>query len=231
MNNMTRQFFCIFLCLAISSAISNAQDREVEVIDGMTWYLNKKDAMDVASEQGKYVFFVWGHKSCHRCDELKKDVAWCFLQPVLSKHYILWYSDGDKYDRNSAEVSDYLSSLTGDILPQPVVCVINPSDPTIAHNLRAGAYDIDELALMLEQSVSNDYISGFENVYVYVNGNNLVIHDGFERETISVFSVTGSLIDKFNKADYSYIRNLSAYPKGVLIVTGSSGWVRKIVVN
>ena len=228
---MKRLFFYTFLCLTVSLMPLSAQDREVEVFDGMTWYLNKKDAMEVALEQEKYILFVWGHYSCNRCDELKKDVAWCFLQPVISKHYILWYSEGDKYDRYSEEVTGYLSSLQKEVLPQPVIGVINPLYPKNVYNLRTGQYNVDDLASMLEQSVSNDYLSGFKDVYVDITGNNLVIRNDFEKETISVFSVTGSLIDRFIKTDNSINRNMAAYPKGMLIVTGSSGWARKVVVK
>ena len=228
---MKKLFFYTLLCLVISSTVSNAQDREVEIFNGVTWYLNRNDAIDVAIEQNKYILFVWGYNKCHRCDEFKKDVAWCFLQPVIKKHYILWYSEGEKYDRESPEVSDYLSSLPAGILPQPVVGVIDPSNPTKVYNLRTGAYIIDDLVDMLEQSVSNDVFSGAENMYVYISGNNLSIRNEFEKEKISVFSVTGSLIDKFYKADFNNNRNISAYPKGLLIVTGSSGWAKKVVVR
>ena len=69
---MKRIFFCTFLCFAFISTNSKAQGRDVEVVDGMTWYLTKKDAIDVAREEGKYIFFMWGRSVCHRCDEFKK---------------------------------------------------------------------------------------------------------------------------------------------------------------
>ena len=228
---MKRIFFCAFLCVAFISTNSKAQGRDVEVVDGMTWYLTKKDAIDVAREEGKYIFFMWGRSVCHRCDEFKKDAAWCFLKPIIDKHYVLWYSDGDKYDRDSPEVSDYFSSLPKGIVPQPVLCVIDPSDPTKAYGIRTGAYDIDDLTAMLEQYVSNDYISDTEKVFVYVSGNNLVIQGDFKEEVIYVYSVTGTLVDQFIKEEYSFYRSLSAYPKGILFINSSSGWTRKIVVK
>ena len=227
---MKRLFFYVFFCF-ITLSSSKAQDREFEVVDGMTWYLTKKDAIEVAREQGKYIFLMWGNSSCHRCDELKKDAGWCFLQPIIDKYYILWYSDGEKYKRDSPEVSDYLSSFPKGSIPQPVLCVIYPTDTTKAYGHRSGIYDIDDLSDMLEKSVSNEFIQDLGKVLVYVSGNNIIIHSDFGNETISIFSVTGSLIDQFDKKGYSFSRDLSTYPKGVLIVKGETGWVRKVAVR
>ena len=226
-----RIFFFVFFCIMIFSTTLKAQDRDFEVVNGMTWYLTKKDAIEVAREQGKYVLLMWGNKSCHRCDEFKNDAAWCFLFPTIDKYYILWYSDGEKFDRDSTEVSDYLSFFAEGVIPQPVFCVINPSDITIAYGHRNGAYDIDDLAKMLEQSVNNDYLSDIGNVSVYVSGNDVVIQSDYKNEIVSVYSVTGSLIDQFNKTEYRFSRGLSSYPKGMLIATGKSGWVRKIIIR
>ena len=228
---MKRIFFYVFFCFVILSTAIRVQGRDFEVVNGLTWYLTKKDAIEVALEQEKYVFLMWGHRSCHRCEEFKKDAAWCFLYPIISKYYILWYSDGDKYDRDSPEVSDFLSSYPEGIIPQPILCVINPSDSTKAYGHRSGAYDIEDLMEMLETSVSNDFLPDFGKVLVYVSGNDIVIQSDFEDEVVSVYSVTGLLIERFNKTGYSFSRGLSVYPKGVLIVTGESGWVRKIVVR
>ena len=227
---MKRLFFYVFFCFVILSS-SKAQDREFEVVDGMTWYLTKKDAIEVAREQGKNVFLMWGNRSCHRCDDFKKDAGWCFLQPIIDKYYILWYSDGEKYKRDSPEVSDFLSSFPKGSILQPALCVINPSDTTNAYEHRSGIYNIDDLVDMLEKSVSNDFIYDSGRVLVYVSGNNIVIQSDLGNEVVSVFSVTGSLIDQFDKNDYSISRTFSAYPKGMLIVKGETGWVRKVTVR
>ena len=228
---MKRNFFYLFFCFAILSTTSKAQDREFEVVDGMTWYLTKKDAMEVALEQDKYVFLMWGNRSCPRCDEFKNGEPICFLYTILRKHYILWYSDGEKYDRDSPEVSDFLSSYPKGGISQPVFCVINPSDPTNGYGHRDGIFDVDDLNEMLEKSVNNDFLPDFETVLVYYSGNNIILQGGFENESISIYSVTGSLIDRFNKTGDNFSHNASTYPKGVLIVKGESGWVRKVAVR
>ena len=230
---LKRKFFYVFFCYAILSTALCAQERDFEVVNGMTWYLTKKDAIEVALEQEKYVLLMWGHRSCHRCEEFKKDAAWCFLHPIISKHYVLWYADGDIFARNSPELSDYFSSYPEGTIPQPILCVINPSDSTKAYGHRNGAYDIDDLMEMLDSSVGNDILSDFDKIkmLVYVSGNNLLIQCDFKDEIVTVYSVTGSIIDRFNKTGYSFSRGLSTYPKGVLIVAGESGWVRKIAIR
>jgi hypothetical protein len=50
-----------------------------------------------------------------------------------------------------------------------------------------------------------------------------------QSEQIAIYSVNGSLLYKANKAAGESSFNVSALPRGVLIVRGSSGWVKKIV--
>jgi hypothetical protein len=50
-------------------------------------------------------------------------------------------------------------------------------------------------------------------------------------EQIEVYSVTGSLIFRAPKAAGEAVYPISHLPKGVLIVRGSSGWVKKTVYS
>ena len=228
---MKQKFLYLFFCFAILSTASKAQDRDLEVVNGITWYLTKKDAMEVALEQGKYVFLMWGNRSCPRCDEFKSGEPVCFLYSIIGKNYILWFSDGEKYDRDSTEVSDYLSSYPKGGIQQPVFCVINPSDPTNGYGHRNGIYDVDDLYDMLEKSLNNYILPDFGKVLVYFSGNNIVVQGDLADESVSVYSLTGSLVDRFNKTGYSCSRSSASYPKGVLIVVGEAGWVRKVTVR
>lgn len=228
---MKRFVFCIFSCIMVFGTTLNTHAQKVEVVDGMTWYLDKEDAIEVAREQNKYVFLLWGRSICERCEKLRADIARCPIQSVIEKDYVLWYSDSDLYDRDHPDVAGYLSSFPSNAIPLPVVCVIDPADATIAYGLQNGDYDVNDLAEMLQSSVNNDYITNFIDVKVGVYKNNLVIRSEIINEYIHVFTVTGSFVDRFRKTEYDTNRNISVYPGGVLVVTGSSGWTRKIFVR
>ena len=65
---------------------------------------------------------------------------------------------------------------------------------------------------------------------VYLYGGRLYV-DSPEAETIRIYSVSGILLYEFRKpsgtADYPIIHT----PNSILIVTGSSGWVKKLIMN
>lgn len=206
-------------------------DDNLEVIGGMTWYLKKEEAFKVAREQNKYVFLLWGRDLCERCEELRLDVAKCPIQPVIAKHYILWYSDSDVYDRTHSDVSDYLSSFSEDRIPLPVICIINPADEKKVYGLQNGDYDVYELAEMLDNTVGNDRVSSSREIILFVFGDNLVVKGGVDNEIISVYTIAGVLIDQFRKITNDVSRNIAVYPDGMLVVTGSSGWSKKLIVK
>ena len=211
---------------------TKAHAQNSEIYEGMTWYLKKSVAIDSARSQGKQVLLLWGRSSCGNCKGVRQRLAEYPLRSIVDENYILWFSNCDVHGRNSLEVGDYISVLTGSIT-LPALCIIDMYDVTVAHGLRTGPKYEDELQVMLNQYVNNDYISDKANILnrVYVSGNNLVIKTESMGEMISVYSITGSLVDRFYKAEYDIIRDLSKYDKGLFFVTGSSGWTQKVFVR
>lgn len=239
---MKQSIFKFFLCFSMfwitpeicaqdAEGAEGVEEENTEVIDGMTWYLKKKEAFEIAREQNKYVFLLWGRDACEKCEALRVDVARCPVQTVIAKHYILWYSDCDVYDREHSDVTDYLSSFPKGIIPLPVTCIINPADEKKAYGLQNGDYDPYELAELLDNTVGNEPVVHSEKVGVYVYENRLTVKNEVAREVVRIYTVTGALVDSFLKTTYEIDRNTLAYPIGMLVVTGSSGWTRKIVIK
>ena len=223
-----------YICILISFFVieTNVYAQDSEVYKGMTWYLKKSVAIDSARSQGKQVFLLWGRTTCGNSMGVRKTLSEYPLKPVVDEHYILWFSDCDIYNRNSSEVGDYLSILTGSIT-LPALCIIDMYDEKVAHGLTTGPKYIAELRDLLNQYVSNDYIADKAGILnsVYISGNNLVIKNESEDEIISVYSITGSLTDRFRKTGYDIMRDLSGYSKGIFIVSGSSGWTQKVYIR
>jgi hypothetical protein len=65
-------------------------------------------------------------------------------------------------------------------------------------------------------------------VQVHINGSLLSV-DSPAAEQIAVYSVGGQLLHRVRKTAGPATFNLDGLPRGVLIVRGSSGWVRKVV--
>jgi len=223
--------FKFFICLLITLLIveNNVYAQDSEVFEGMTWYLNKSTALDSARSQGKQVFLVWGRTTCVYTRGVRQKIG-LYLKSLVNENYILWFSNADIYNRNSTEVKDYLSGLPSSVT-FPAICVIDMYDVKVGHGLRTGPRYTDELLEMLNEYVSNEYISGKNNVSgsAYVSGHNLIIKSESVDEIISVYFITGSLVDSFHKMEYEVMRDLTIYQKGIIIVVGSSGWMQKIV--
>ena len=227
-----KYFISILIVFFVVETEVYAQDDNVDIYKGMTWYLDKSVALDSARSQNKQVLLVWGRFTCGNTNWVKNRLSEPPLKSIIEEHYILWFSNSNIYYPNSPEVADYLSVLTG-YITLPAICVIDTFDITVAHGLKTGPQSVEVLQEMLQGYVSNDFIfdKDSESNHVYVVGDNLVVKGETTNEIISIFTIMGSLVDKFTKSEYEMIRDLSAYPKGVLLVTGSSGWSRKVVIR
>ncbi len=224
--------YLISLVFVLFIAEAGAQTDNSEKYGGMTWYLRRSVALDSARSQGKQVLMVWGRTTCAITTDVRKKLGVEPLRSIVDEHYILWFSDYEKYDRYSTEVSDYLS-VFNDYIAFPAICIIDTFNVKVAHGLRTGAQNVDDLQTMLNQYVGNDYFVNRENisVNVYVAGNNLVIKNNVYDEIVSVYTLSGSLAGRFRKTECDINYDISAYPKGILVVIGNSGWAKKVVVE
>ena len=244
---MARIKILICLLIAFFAVKTEVNAQQDTTIHGMKWFLKKTVALDSARLQGKQVFLLWGRFDCPDCQWVKERLSESPFKSIVEENYILWFSSSREYALDSEEIGDYLSFLKDEARVYiPTICIIDPSDATVAQGYIAGpdfslkddryqyktAQYYNELLAVLEDHVSNDFIVGKgANGRAYVIENNLVIKSEAEGEIISIFSMNGSLVDSFRKAGYDISRNLSEYPKGVLIVTGSSGWKQKILIK
>ena len=225
----------ISLCFVIQITQLGINAQSTVVYEGLTYYLNKAEAFDAAREQGKKVFLLWGSDACVRCNQTKYNLANSSLSSLLD-NYILWYCKTDANStintKDSPDVADYLSHL--ELAPFPAVCVIELSDIKKANGLRVGnTMSVNALYSLLSQYVDNDFIVGDKNtlVNIYTNDNCLIISNSIENETLSIYTASGSLVEKFTKTELFITRSLSGYPKGVLFIISNSGWTQKIVIK
>lgn len=235
MNKINKLIFLyslIFLLLGVNSSRVKAQ--ETDLYDGMTWYLNKEEAFQAAAAENKQVFLLWGRTNCYNCNLVKKYVARSEIKEMVDDNYILWFCNVNTYKANSPVVSDYLSPLIGQTVYLPAICVIDLYDTTVGYGLRTGYIREETFKAYLTQYVSNDQIVDDKNkefIHAYVSGNTLRIESEKVNEKISVYTMSGSLVDVFTKPSASYSRNTSVYPKGVLLVNSDAGWSQKIVIR
>jgi hypothetical protein len=207
--------------------------QKTAVYEGLTYYLDKKEAFDSATVQGKQVFLFWGSVTCPRCNKVKENLAHEALAPILRDNYILWYSDVSDYKRDAPEVVDYLSAVPTPNIPYPALCIIDTFDITKAHGLVWGEeLSVYQLRVMLTKYVANDYVNDHKSLNnAYISRNKLVVKSDVAKEEIIVYAVTGVQIDKFDKTEQAITRDASSYPYGILVIAGSSGWARKVILK
>ena len=234
---MKKEIVLICLCIAFQVTQYEMKAQNTAVYEGLTYYMDKKEAFEAATAQGKQVLLFWGSDACSRCNQVKKNLAHSSMASLLENNYILWYcktvAGSTVNSQDSPDVADYLANL---IVSFPTLCVINTTDKKTAHGLVTGRIvGVDELRTMLTQyqDVKNSFVVDTENesVTVYTNDKSLIIKNNILNEIVSIYTIGGSAVDRFVKTDQSVARNLSTYPKGILFVTSSSGWARKVVIK
>jgi hypothetical protein len=237
MKNKKRFFFLYVLALIVLDAnLNSVKAQNTEVYEGMTWYLDKEDAFEAAAAENKQVFLLWGRTDCYNCRLARRYMGRDGVKEIVDANYILWYCDANVHRQlTSPVISDYVYPLigSGDIY-LPVICVIDLYDTTVAYGLRTGYLREETMKAFLNQYVSNDLIVSDkkgESMRAYVSGNTLTIEGGNKNETISIYTMLGSLVDRFSKPGGSYSRYAFTYPKGALLVSSSAGWTRKIIVR
>ncbi|MDR1380566.1 MAG: thioredoxin family protein [Tannerella sp.] len=218
--------------LVLQAVLTGISAQETAVYEGLTYYLNKAEAFEAATVQGKQVLLFWGTHECPRCQQVKKNMAHAELRPILDGNYILWFCHAREHPQGTPDVSDY---LPGPETPAgyPALCVIDTTDITKGYGLMYGAtFTVYQLYRLLSNYVANDYADDGKRLNsVYVSQHKLVVSGSAAREEIAVYAVTGSQVDKFDKTEQTVTRDASRYPSGILIVAGSSGWARKIIVK
>jgi hypothetical protein len=235
--------FVVFFAIA---TVVKAQDSTT--YNGMNWYLKKSVAIKEAKAQNKMIFLLWGRETCPDCQWVKRKLSEAPLKDIIDKNYVLWFSNSLEYKFDSEELIDYLFVLN-DVSPRfiPHLSIIDFQDTKVTQGFMFGpdfylndeaanSYKIaqyyKEMSELINNHVDNDIIYSGKNsdVSVFVADNNIIIKSKPLTEIISVYTLTGSLVDKFHKTEYEMTRDLSNYPKGILLVAGSSGWSRKVVL-
>ena len=239
---------CILIAFFVFKTEMKAQE-DSTIYFGMNWYLKKSAAFKAAREQGKHIFLIWGFDTCPDCQWLKRKLSEPPFRDIMDKNYVPWFSDCFANVVDSEEVGVYLTALK-DVSRHyvPFICLIDKEDLSVQKTFMYGPdFELnnvtkykdkidkyyEDLTALIYNHVSNDniYDGNIPDGAVYVVDNNLVIESKSADETVSVFALTGSLVDRFHKTEYNITRNLSGYPKSVLIVTGSSGWTKKVIIR
>lgn len=79
-----------------------------------------------------------------------------------------------------------------------------------------------------KNDVSIDLIEK-NQITAYISNNQLTIKNQTSTETINVYMIDGVKINSVQKTDYNIAIDASTIPSGVFIITGSSGWTKKLI--
>lgn len=177
----------------------------------LKWYDNENEVMQLAKEQGKYIFKFVGKTLNHK--RLRRQLNNDPLKKALKENYVLWYSEDVMEINNEAYIK-----------------IIDPNNPDDILNEVWRFLDNEKMEILLNAyTVSNELVAS-DNI-VTVSGKALHILNQKNNELIQVYTLTGQQIASFLKNDYSLILDASNFPKGLLIISSSSGWSTKILVR
>ena len=182
----------------------------------LKWYKNKEEVFNLAKQQNKYVFKLEGRGGSNVCRQVIKQLDSNTLKKLLQDNYILWYDEFDP-----------------DVHPgvkAPAISVIYPYAPDIILDSTGGYQEVEVLeSLLKSHTVSNETVASGNQVTVL--GNVIQVSNQVKNEQIRIFSLTGQQLAFVRKIDDTVTIDASHFPKGVVIVAGSSGWSTKILAK
>jgi DNA polymerase III delta prime subunit len=189
------------------------------------WYEDREEAFTLAKEEGKYVLLLYGRPGCGNCQAAKQYIREAPLNAIVLENFILWFCDHDIPEKR-AQGREYREQYPGTF---PLLCVIDPDDPMPPLSHSVDRKTANEIAAILNAHLpnANGFFVNSPNK-AYIAGHTLVISNSDMNETIRIYTVSGQLIDSFDKKDRTTARSAHSYPGGILLVNSSSGWNLKI---
>ena len=216
-----------FLIIAMLSLL--CMSHYIKASDDLKWYEDRDEAFALAKEEGKYVFLLYGSTVCPYCNTAKEHISKAPINKIIQDNFILWFCDAtipEKQAQGEAYKAYYENSII-----YPLICVIDPNNPMPALSYSTNRKNEAEILAILKANIptaNENVIEPFSKVYI-VN-NVLTISNEIVNEIISIYTISGQMLDSFDKKDNTmFTRNVGIYPKGILLVCSSNGWYVKVI--
>ena len=204
----------------------------IDLLDGqdINWYVYRDVIFNLAQEQNKNIFRFLGSGTSPNSQKMMQQLMEDPLKQILKENYILWYEDSDCGCDIFAAAADEPTDEEVNY-SYPYISIIDYKYPHILLEELWGVQEEETLEEILKKySVSNDKILP-DNIIVNVLGNVLHISNNSNNEQIRIFTLSGQQIASVRKNDLTVKIDASAFPKGILVVTSSSGWSKKILIR
>ena len=194
----------------------------------LKWYKNEDEVFQLAQQQSKFIFKLVGRGTSNECKAVLKQLEASPLNKILQDNYILWYSE---YNSSVLAEAKPLSGEADDLPAKvPYISIIYPGAPDQIVDAVWGYQDVGTLEDFLKShTVSNETVDSGNKVTVLENV--IQISNQVKNEQIRIFSLTGQQVASIRKNESTVTIDTSHFPKGVVIVSGSSGWNRKLLIN
>lgn len=196
--------------------------------DDLIWYEDRNEVITLAKEQGKNILLLYGRTTCGNCNAAKKYINEAPLNKIVLENFILWFCNIDIPEKKSQALN--YRAYYDESITLPLLCVIDPDNPMPALSYSTNRKNAEEIAAILNANLptANEEITAVPNK-AYIADNTLVISSANTNETLRIYTISGQLIDSFDKKDNIATRSTYTYPKGMLIINSSSGWSLKII--
>ena len=187
----------------------------------LKWFRDEKTVLRLAQEQSKSIFKFEGRNTSPNSHKVMKLLNEEPLKKLLDDNFILWYNDFN--------VGAHITALLGDgLVTAPYISIFHHEAPDIILEAVWGDQDVAMLETILQSyPVSNEIVASANRVTII--GNIVQISNQTNNEQVYIYTLTGQYIASVPKKSYSIQMDASHFPKGALIVYGSSGWSEKIM--
>jgi hypothetical protein len=229
---MKKLYVLIIACIVAFVSNFNTKAQTLEFYENNTWYLDKQTAINEAKAQNKQVFICYGRMSCANTGNVRKLLGTESFRSLVDDTFVLWFINSDSLSRFSKALEEYMGF---DVFPAlsytlPLLRMIYVHDINLSSSVSEGNKTAEQLKSYMLQYVANPQVTSIvPDIKVYVSGKTLTVNGRSTNETINVYSITGSLVGKFTKTEQNVTKDISSYPSGILIVSGSSGWTKKVI--
>lgn len=201
------------------------------------FYKKKAEAFERAKAEGKYVFLMAGRTTCSNCRGTLESIHTQAVQSILNDSYVIWYFDWEtvKNGKTDTEGKNYVdTALDMGITVLPALYIIKPetdTEPETLCKFAWGKHSEAKLTTFLDienQPVANESITLSPNK-LYISENTLFISNNNANETITIYTISGQVVNSFHKKNTDETLSVKTFPKGVLIIKSSAGWSSKFL--
>ena len=125
------------------SSLENMLSFDLIPKDGLKWYEDKEEVMELAKEQNKLIFMLVGRGTSNNSKKVMAHLNEEPVRQILEENFILWYS---QYEDPDIEIptETYAGTFEEASQTPPYLYIIDPTEPDKSISYATGYQDADQ---------------------------------------------------------------------------------------